>query len=294
VDVSQASERASGLAIYMRASLCDAAGWRLTFEDDFGGTTLNASNWVVRNNMTHGQTEKQLYLQDDAYVANGSLVLRTREREAWHEGTRYNFTSGWVESRGLRFQAYGRFEVRARLPSPAVGRVGKWPTAWPAHWLMPEPSTSHPPKVCWPVGGEIDIMEGFTHARFGGPSKADASSVYLSYHWATECGKDLWNATNGKWPPMNDAVTHVDWTQWHTFAVEYSPEHIIWYVDGVARYTRQRGEPPSLFTPRDPMYMILNTALNPWADAALDRGLPSYHYIDRVRWCSQQGVEQIS
>ena len=28
--------------------------------------------------------------------------------------------------------------------------------------------------------------------------------------WADVCGKDLWNATNGKWPLLNDTVTLVD------------------------------------------------------------------------------------
>ena len=35
--------------------------------------------------------------------------------------------------------------------------------------------------------------------------------------------------------------------------------------------------------------MILNTALNPWADADLDSGFPLEHIIDQVRWC-QEGM----
>ena len=45
------------------------------------------------------------------------------------------------------------------------------------------------------------------------------------------------------------------------------------------------------FVPSDPFYMILNTALNPWADASLDSGLPVEHRIDYVRWCQREGVE---
>ena len=33
-------------------------------------------------------------------------------------GRQYNFTSGWLDSQGLRSQKQGRFEIRARLPSP--------------------------------------------------------------------------------------------------------------------------------------------------------------------------------
>ena len=91
-------------------SVCSEPGWRVTFEDDFSGSTLNASNWVAIDNVTHGPTEKQLYLADDVYLRDGLLVLRTRKRRAWYNSTlAYNFTSGWVESKGKRFQAYGRF-----------------------------------------------------------------------------------------------------------------------------------------------------------------------------------------
>ena len=143
-------------------SMCNGAqGWDVTFEDEFKGTALNASNWVAFDNRTHGTQESQLYMADDVAVADGLLVLTTRKRRAFSREQKrwYNYTSGWVESSGRRFQKFGRFEVRAKLPDPGAGSHGMWPVAWPAHWLMPEPSTSTPPNVCWPVGGEIDIME---------------------------------------------------------------------------------------------------------------------------------------
>ena len=47
------------------------------------------------------------------------------------------------------------------------------------------------------------------------------------------------------------------------------------------------GVPASLCVPKDPMYMILNTALNPWARSN-DTGMPVRHVIDRVRWCQRK------
>lgn len=67
-------------------------------------------------------------------------------------------------------QAFGRFEIRAKLPNPSSIGI------WPAHWLMPDPKTSVPPNVCWPVGGEIDIMEAV-----GGNSY---NQVFGTFHWA--------------------------------------------------------------------------------------------------------------
>ena len=176
--------------------------------------------------------------------------------------------------------------MRAKLPSPGAGRKGKWPEAWPAHWLMPEPTTSNPPNVCWPVGGEIDIMEGYRPragagagagvvgagavAGVGEGALKDArdteewgpgdASVLFTYHWAAQCGKDEYAGGNELWPLANDTTTVVDWTgSFHSFAVEWSKESIVWFVDGVKRHERRVGTPPSLFIPTDPFYMILNT-----------------------------------
>ena len=115
--------------------------------------------------------------------------------------------------------------------------------------------------------------------------------MYLSYHWATECNKDLWDSKNKIWPALDDATTAIDWTQYHSFAIDWSPEALIWLVDGTPRYTRLRNDSMAgFFIPRTPFYMILNTALTPWADADLDSGLPAYHVIDRVRWCTRKRV----
>ena len=59
------------------------------------------------------------------------------------------YTSGWVDT-AKKFNATVRdvpvkFEIRAQLP----GGQG----IWPAHWLMPDWG------ICWPMGGEIDILE---------------------------------------------------------------------------------------------------------------------------------------
>lgn len=88
---------------------------------------------------------------------------------------------------------------------PARNETG----TWPAHWLMPNPSTASPPNVCWPVGGEIDIMEvcwslhwqAVRHAccAFTQPVGLLASHcqytanplinpIYGSYRWGTKCG----------------------------------------------------------------------------------------------------------
>ena len=89
------------------------------------------------------------------------------------------------------------------------------------------------------------------------------------------------------WPPLEDNTTAIDWTRdVHRFAIDWSPTALTWLVDGIPRYRRTSNDPmPGFFIPSEPFYMILNTALNPWADADLDSGFPLEHIIDQVRWC---------
>jgi beta-glucanase (GH16 family) len=267
---------ATTATIATNVSMCDDNDWHITFHEEFTGTQLNSSNWIALDNKTHGTTEKELYLANNVRVENGTLILTTKEQKAIHSATqqRYNFTSGWVESKHKRSQKYGRFEVRAKLPSPDVGMPGQWPSAWPAHWLMPDDSS-----ICWPVGGEIDIMEAYR------PTPSGQGSVLMTYHWASTCNQDQWDRKFGKFPNTSNE-TVIDWFhEYHTFGVEWKTDTIEWYIDGVIKYVRTKDQPKGLFIPDTPFYMILNTAMEPWSNDDMMRGLPSEHIIDWVKWC---------
>ena len=54
--------------------------------------------------------------------------------------------------------------------------------------MLPHPETSVPRHACWPLGGEIDIMQSFGRGR-GGPG-ARAGTVESGYHFAPKVGGD--------------------------------------------------------------------------------------------------------
>ncbi|MHC5110112.1 MAG: family 16 glycosylhydrolase [Planctomycetota bacterium] len=223
--------------------------WEEIWSDDFGGDTIDLEKWRVEDLHLIKNNELQYYAPDDAYLENGNLILRSQERTyqgfdsdgIW--GT-YAYTSGLVESRDDFATAYGRIEVRAKLPSTQG--------IWPAHWMLPD-SREWPP--------EIDIMELLGH---------EPERVYMTHHWGT-------------WPQVQSnggSFIGPDFSDdYHTFAVEWFPDKIDWYVDDVRRFTS------TVATPQEPFYIILNTAVggnwpgNPNGTTVF----PQYHSIDYVK-----------
>ena len=135
-------------------------------------------------------------------------------------------TSRGKTSAGMNWkggQKYGRWEARVR--SQAGNGYG------PVMLLWPESGE-------WPEDGEIDIME---------IPKGDRTKAHFTVHW----GED--NTQDGK-------SVQSDFTQWHNFAVEWTPEHIIGYLDGEEFY---RIEDPDA-NPPGPMHFVLQQDIGPY------------------------------
>ena len=73
-----------------------------------------------------------------------------------------------------------------------------------------------PDNEDWPVGGEVDFME------MDDPSRQSVG-MYLHY---------------GRNNSQDKGEVQVDATQWHNWAVEWTPDHITAYLDGKPWYTQ--------------------------------------------------------
>lgn len=215
-------------------------GWYLIWNDEFEGDNLDLSKWRIEDAALIKNNELQYYTPEEVYVHDGVLTLRSQERQM---GGR-EYTSGLVETTGKFSFQYGRVEVRAKLP----GTKGMWP----AHWLLPD-SGSWPP--------EIDIME-----LVG----SKPNIIHMTNHF-------------GVWP-NNRYVTRIyrgpDFTKdFHTFAIEWEPSEIRWYIDGVQHFAVTEN------IPHEPFHIILNTAVggNMPGNPDSTTVFPQYHDIDYVR-----------
>jgi beta-glucanase (GH16 family) len=102
----------------------------------------------------------------------------------------------WLPSDDHGGQKYGRWEGRVKAPESDEtynALLLLWPDA-----------------ENWPIGGEIDFMEMLDPTR-------QQTEIFI--HYGAEDYK------------INDKV-QVDGTEWHNWAVEWTPEHIVAYLDG--------------------------------------------------------------
>ncbi|MCK2215013.1 family 16 glycosylhydrolase [Actinomadura sp. ATCC 31491] len=203
-------------------SAVDAAKWRF----DIGG-----GGW--------GNNEQEYYTNSTRNAAldgAGNLVITARRENPanyqCHYGT-CQYTSARLLTSATFTRAYGRFEARMKLP--------RGQGIWPAFWMLGNDIGS----AGWPNSGEIDIMENIgrepntVHGTIHGPGYSGSGGIGAGY-------------TIGS--AFADAF--------HTFAVDWSPNLLVWYVDGVEY---QRRTPADLGGNRwvfdHPFFMIMNVAV---------------------------------
>lgn len=134
--------------------------YHTAFRDDFD--LLDDSTWNLSERKNNHNNELQYYRPQNVDVRDGTLVITPREERFGSK----EWTSGKVTTKGKRSWKYGRFTVRAKLPS-GLG-------LWPAIWMMPQDSI----YGGWAASGEIDIMEGD-----GSSPSLVSSALHFSDSW---------------------------------------------------------------------------------------------------------------
>jgi beta-glucanase (GH16 family) len=177
--------------------------WKLRFDDEFSGTSLDTAKWSTGwygSGITPpvNSGEKECY--DPAQVSEGGGTLDlTLIRKSEDCGIRDPvYATGLVSTRGKFSFTYGFIEARVWLPAMTgdPGEVANWPAVWAD-------------GQNWPEDGEIDVVEGLggdVCAHFHGP--ADPSGVRVGCPSGTYAGG------------------------WHTFAADWEPGNVTYYYDG--------------------------------------------------------------
>ncbi len=147
-----------------------------------------------------GNNELQYYTDHgNATVENGLLRIVAKKETKENR----NYTSARLITKGKGDFRYGRFEIRAKLPS---GRG-----TWPAIWMLSTDWT----YGGWPNSGEIDIME---HVGY------DPGNVHVSTHT---------KAYYFKINTQKTSITKVDsiYSAFHTYRLDWTPATLRAYID---------------------------------------------------------------
>jgi beta-glucanase (GH16 family) len=221
-------------------------GYKLVWSDEFNSDGTPApKNWnyekgFVRNN------ELQWYQANNASVKGGILTIEGRKEQVtnpnysasgsdWKTTRQYaQYTSTSMTTSGLQSWQYGRFEMRARIPTSAG--------MWPAWWTLGVSGE-------WPANGEIDIMEFYK------------GNVLANVACATST---RWTA---KWDSSTKAISSLgaNWSSsFHIWRMDWDDQNINLYLDdslmnGVALSNMLNADGTSPF--KQKVYMILNLAI---------------------------------
>lgn len=244
--------------------------WKLVWEDNFDGSSLDYSKWECEvNAFGGGNNELQLYTdrKENVRVEAGKLIIEARRDNPNIAGTLRDFSSGRVRTKHRGDWTYGRFEVRAKLPQGQG--------IWPAIWMLP----TEEKYGAWAASGEIDIME----VRGQTPNET-LGTLHFGKSWPDN--------EQSKEPPFRlESGSFAE--DFHTFALEWEKGVMRWYIDDqlfqtVTKWNSIGGEFPAPFD--QPFHMILNVAVgggfvgNPDASTTY----PQQMQVDFVRVYSRQ------
>lgn len=248
------------------------SAWDLVWSDEFNepaGSPPNPDNWTHElGDVTPdgkngwGNDELQYYTDDPANAStdgNGNLVLTLAEADGTQEC--YYGPCEYTSARLLSWRkaefAYGRIESRLQVPEGSG--------VWPAFWSLGTDIDRNP----WPGAGEIDFMEfvgRVPNEIFGtihGPGYSGGNSFGGIYDFGTPVGDD-----------------------YHTFTVEWEPNLITWYVDGIQYHQATPADvAPNPWVFEKPFFLLLNLAVggNFGGPVGPETTFPQSYAIDYVR-----------
>ncbi len=245
------------------------AAYQLVWSDEFGGSSLNTSNWTTDigdgcpSLCGWGNNELQYYRSENVSVSGGYMILEAR---AQAYGGR-SYTSGKIHSRNKHDFLYGKVEARMKVPTGGG--------MWPAFWMMPTDSV----YGGWASSGEIDIMETNNNSDYIG------GTIHYGGGWPDNV------FTGGTYSPGG-----VDFSDaFHVYTIEWEPDEMRWYVDGVLFSTKTSSQwysdsaPGNSRAPFDQyFYIIMNAAVGGNYTGCTDPGcitasLPQQFQVDWVR-----------
>lgn len=236
-----------GLLLIGGTAYGQSCNWNQVWKDDFNGTALDRNNWSQEVNGDGGGNGELQYYTDsprNMWVSGGFLNIKAI-RETYNGKS---WTSARLRTKNIQDWTYGKIEARMKIPSDSG--------TWPAFWMLT--SEQQRDSHGWPQGGEIDIMETLN------TSQDILGTLHYGAYWP-------YNGNTG-WPNPDNLIAPEAGrykTDFHTYAVEWYEDHMVWSIDGVAKISSSRSKLDGVAPVRSnwnsfynrPFHVILNLAI---------------------------------
>jgi len=201
--------------------------WADEFEENGAPNEKNWAYDIGHGSNGWGNNEVQYYTDasKNVRVEDGKLIIEAHKEDG-------EWTSARVKTQGKQSFKHATVKVRVKLP--------KGSGTWPAIWMLGSDIT----EVGWPACGEIDIME-----HVGKNPGAVHSSLHTpASHGNTQHSEDI------EVPDFDE--------EFHVYEAQWTPERIVFKVDGTAFYTFEPTQKTSDTWPfNDQFFIIMNIAM---------------------------------
>ncbi len=184
----------------------DKSKWKLVFSDEFNDTKIDTSKWTVEN-APKKRVDIMLYSNDDQVQEKDGKAYIYYSKSSLNDTT---YMAGRFNSQKKYAPTYGYLETKMHLVKPNGYQT--------AFWMMPEGkgmSSETTPDGTANDGAEIDIVEG-----------NKLRSYSLGLHW-DGYAKPAHKGTGG-----NIKMPNIHNTEYHIFALEWTPTYLKFYCDG--------------------------------------------------------------
>lgn len=219
----------------------------------------------------NGNVEPQFYSGNNVSLNTDGVHLTVKNQSVWNriicwqpDGYKLSdnvnnlrtsyYTSGWMETKPTFYKKYGYMEAKIKAPYGY--------NLFPAFWTLIGD------QVNGTNAAEIDIFEFL-------PGTQDAPQYPNNYNIVKT---NVHLQYDGSDPLRNLDIALVDYRNFNTYGVEWTPSRITWFINGVAvRYLDNPGV-------NDYVKVIINLALNPWNSNSSLTPLPSDMVIEFVKF----------
>ena len=190
----------------------DGKSWKQTFVDEFDGESIDTKKWQILGD----QKRKYGYwMKKNARLdGKGNLVLRMDKTTDEKTGET-RFEGAGLQTRGIFEQAFGYYVTRYKmLRDNGTGYHCAFWLQSPGSVVVSEDGRN---------GTEIDIIEKFHHDDI----------IQHCLHWNGYGEEHERAKCSFPWPGIMDGF--------HTFALKWTPEEYVFYVDGVETWRTNAG-----------------------------------------------------